>query len=316
MPLGDPLEFFQSVELGNTHLTRPRRFILLCGGPIDRTTEGAISAREAFLRSLPDRAKFEGHEVILAEYINVFYPESPYRDLIEFEIDFARISDLIIIFSEGFGSLAELGAFSQKQEIAERMLVLMQERHYSVKSFIRDGPIRYLESQRSDSVQVFGWQNDPEDQLCVDRASFEVQVEDIKKGIRDALNSVPRKFRFSKTDFGHFVIVAASIADVLGAALFEEFKNAFHRLGLAVADRDVTRMLFCACSVGWMKNEKRGNQKFYLPTFDAPPSDFAYKDGPRAKDSTRWKRDIRNHWKTEDKPRYRLILDHSRGYGI
>jgi hypothetical protein len=249
----------------------------------------------------------------LAEDINAFNPDIPYENLIELEIDFARISDSVVIFSEGFGSLAELGAFSQVKEIAARMLVLMQTQHYEARSFIRDGPIRYLEKQYPMSVQVFGWENKVDDRIKLEEASFKGHVEEIKKTILDCLDRIPKKLKFRESDFGHKIILAAAIADMLGAAILEDFKNAFQKLGLAVTESDVKRMLFCASSVGWLKAEQKGHRRFFLPSFDAPPCDFAYKPDARLKDPMRWKRDIREYWDNKDQLRFKLIRDSSRG---
>src|SRR5690606_26584635 len=101
------------------------------------------SAREYFLRSLETRKSFQDHEVLLAEDVEVFYPDSPYKNLIQFEIDVARISNSVVLFSEGFGSLAELGAFSQIDVVARRMMVIVQTEHHARRSFIRDGPLRH-----------------------------------------------------------------------------------------------------------------------------------------------------------------------------
>ena len=66
---------------------------------------------------------FSRYLTILAEDLNAFFPEGEYKDILKFETDIAQICDLIILFSESYGSAAELGAFSMIEEIARRLLV-------------------------------------------------------------------------------------------------------------------------------------------------------------------------------------------------
>ncbi|EAT6679566.1 UDP-3-O-(3-hydroxymyristoyl)glucosamine N-acyltransferase, partial [Salmonella enterica] len=83
------------------------------------------------------------------------YPEDLFEDLFEdllegqannsllsLEQQLAEAVDLIILIPESPGSFAELGAFSTRKELAEKMLVLRQNKYKADKSFINHGPIR------------------------------------------------------------------------------------------------------------------------------------------------------------------------------
>lgn len=81
------------------------------------------------------------------------YPEDLFEDLLEgqannsllkLEEQLAQAVDLIILIPESPGSFAELGAFSMRKELAQKMLVLRQSRFKSDKSFINHGPIRLI----------------------------------------------------------------------------------------------------------------------------------------------------------------------------
>jgi len=250
---------------------------------------------------------------VLAEQIDTFYPDSPYKNLIKFEIDIARISDSVVLFSEGYGSLAELGAFSQIDNIANRMMVIIQTRHYDKKSFIRDGPIRHLEDRNSKSIQVFDWKtvNDG-GVLQLDEESFALQLEDIKAVVKNRLAEMSGMMEFNVSDFGHRLLMAVAICDVLGAATFEEIRNALEVMTIQSSPDEVHRMLFCAKAVGWLLQQQRGHTKFYLPKFERTPCNFSYGSSAPHQDTVRWKRDIRAFWKMRDKLRMRLITEHPR----
>lgn len=193
------------------------------------------------------------------------------------------------------------------------MMVIIQNCHYENKSFIRDGPIRHLEDRDPKSVQVFDW-NTVNDGgvLKLDEESFGPELEDIKAAVRNRLAEMPDTMTLNVSDFGHKIIMAAATCDVLGAATFEDVRNALTAMMMESSRDEVHRMLFCAKAVGWLLLEQRGHAKFYLPNFEKAPCKFSY--GPLAphQDTMRWKRDIRAFWKDNDRPRSRLITEHPR----
>jgi hypothetical protein len=308
-----PQNFFECIDAAKIQITRPRKFIFLCGGATAPPPAVAISAREQFLRSLPDRKKFEAHDIRLAEEVDAFYADSPYQDLIAFELDIAQVSDLIVLFSEGFGSLAELGAFSQIPPIAERLMVIIQALHYRKRSFIRDGPILKLEKEHKGSVEVFDWHGVASgSNPYLDVASFVRHLPDITQAICVRLTALPNWQTLDTDNFGHRIMVTAIVSDVFGAATFEDFKDAFKALGMATSDVDIRRMLFIASAVGWFHKEKRGHSFFYIPAFSNQPYQLAYKATAEHKDILRWKSDIRRFWQANDRQRSYLIADFPR----
>lgn len=277
----------------------------------------SCSAREAFLRSLADRARFNGHEIILAEQINTFYPDSPYHEtnLIDFEVGIASISDSVVLFSEGVGSLAELGAFTQLSAISERMIVVIQEYFHIKKSFVRDGPIRQLEQLNGKSVQVFDWRSQATGAAdLLDEESFSYYLEDIKNGIQDRLDVIPNSQAFDPGNFGHKIMLVCALVEMSGAALAADILAALKAMSIPTNDLELRKMLFCATSVNWLVSERVSHHKYYLSNFDSRACDFAYKPGG-VRDTVRWKRDILDKCRATDSQRTRVIQRHisSRG---
>lgn len=306
------LDFVSSLDATRLRVARPRKFIFLCGGILNYGNGDSCSAREAFLRSLPDRGSFNGHDIILAEHINTFYPDSPYHvtNLIDLELGIAKISSSVVLFSEGVGSLAELGAFSQRPEIAERMIVLIQTHFHEAKSFVRDGPIRHLEQTVQSSVQVFDWKSHATGaEKAIDQPSFESYVEEMKNSIEERLDAMPTSQKFNPTDFGHLIMLACGLIEVAGAALSSDILLALRSLQISVSDFELRKMLFCAKSVNWLTSEQVGNHTYYVPNFETRACDFSYRPGG-VRDTVRWKRDIRENWKIADKKRSRVIQRH------
>src|SRR4028118_2064861 len=102
--------FVEYLDTKNIRVQAPTDVIFLCGGPMtDLAVRKPASLRDAFLKIVDNPLDRRKRELVLAEDVNVSYlSRQAYRDLLAFETDFAQICELIILFSESEGSLAEL----------------------------------------------------------------------------------------------------------------------------------------------------------------------------------------------------------------
>lgn len=95
--------------------------------------------------------------------INVFFPEWLFSnlleqtdaDLISLEGVLANDVDKIILPLEGFGAICELGAFSIKKEIRDKLIVLNDKQHAFQKSFINLGPIKLIKKKSKGTVIIY-----------------------------------------------------------------------------------------------------------------------------------------------------------------
>jgi hypothetical protein len=98
-------------------------------------------------------------------HFEIFYPEEIFADLLyNSKVDLLKLENLLaqsvhalIICVESFGSIAELGAFSNHMELSKKLIVVTNIKHKKDKSFIRNGPIRYIEDNNiNNSVIWYG----------------------------------------------------------------------------------------------------------------------------------------------------------------
>lgn len=66
-------------------------------------------------------------------------------DLFTFEEFIALLCDGILLFAESWGSVCELGAFSSRDSMAQKMIVVNDKKYEGELSFINQGPIRRLQ---------------------------------------------------------------------------------------------------------------------------------------------------------------------------
>jgi hypothetical protein len=82
-------EWFNDLNLELLRVTRPSKFLFLCGGAREtRPKARAANLRDYLLRVRPIRTQ---HTIILAEEATQLYRDTAYDDLITFEEDIARL---------------------------------------------------------------------------------------------------------------------------------------------------------------------------------------------------------------------------------
>ena len=94
---------------------------------------------------------------------NIFYPEDLFiellnkkeYDLLSLEKYLAENSDYIVIVCESMGSAAELGAFINNSETISKVVVLQDLKFKNIKSFISEGPIKYLKKKHKNHVLYY-----------------------------------------------------------------------------------------------------------------------------------------------------------------
>lgn len=94
---------------------------------------------------------------------NIFYPEDLFiellnkkeYDLLSLEKYLAENSDYIVIVCESMGSAAELGAFVNNVETISKVIVLQDLKFKNIKSFISEGPIKYLKKKYKNHVLYY-----------------------------------------------------------------------------------------------------------------------------------------------------------------
>lgn len=137
------------------HIQHSNIDLFLCGGASNKSY---VSNRDQLRKRLEKDKK-----------LSIFYPEDMFMellsrkkyDLFTLENFLAENSDLIMIVCESSGSFTELGAFTSNEKTLNKLVVLIQKRYKNDKSFIMQGPVRYIETH--DKKNVIYFNNDLDD---------------------------------------------------------------------------------------------------------------------------------------------------------
>ncbi|SCB18744.1 hypothetical protein GA0061103_2610 [Rhizobium multihospitium] len=303
------------IDPAKIRVYQPTRIIFICGGKTDATATPPLSLRDAFMR-VAYSSDFEKYQPMLAEELNAFFPKGDYKDFLSLESDIAQISTLVLLFSESFGSAAELGAFAMVQEISHKLLVVMDDKRYGEDSFIKLGPIRAIENANGDSA------------ICVvNRADLGVaDIADLKnldtgffsKLVKDAISQrekkIPEHSSFNAAYSGHMIKLIVGLIQWYGALTLEEIETALYCLDASSKPERISDYLLCAEFAKWIVPHKRGVQTFFVarPTENVAVQ-FYPRPGKKMLTRMRWQAEIRTYWKDHDELRFRSISDVMKG---
>jgi hypothetical protein len=247
------------ISIENLRVDISAPIIFVCGGLTDVKEIEPPSIRDALLRRLVrDRAL----KVVFAEDYKDWINDSIYNDLMTFEDDIAQISSLIVLILESPGSLTELGLFSSSIDFISKLLVLVSTEHYDEDSFIKLGPIRYLESMSNSCVYAYPW--DPRQPS----RTITPYISDIETDISNFLSKANKTEKFSADNNGHIAFLVYEIISFLRAAKFKEIHDFLGSIGIFFKQEKTKRIIFLLKKISLIEQIKRGNIEYFLPLED------------------------------------------------
>ena len=157
-------------------------YVFLCGG----------AGRDCIRNIVRKNLELDG--------VQVFYPEDLFMDmlnrnkkanLLEFENLLADSADAIIIICESIGAAAELGAFVQMKDLTSKIIICVEKKYVRNKSFIMDGPVKYLITKTGDKSKHF---------INYDKKNLLSTCNSIKRVIKTRRYSINSHLSFIKKD--------------------------------------------------------------------------------------------------------------------
>lgn len=117
-----------------------------------------IGAGKRSKESLREDIRKEMIDKKYGKWMDIYYPEDLFEELMKSSPDFdllslenllARSVHAIVIVLESPGAIAELGAFSNHEQLRDKIVLLVDNRFRKVRSFIALGPVRFLKKTKS-----------------------------------------------------------------------------------------------------------------------------------------------------------------------
>jgi hypothetical protein len=302
-------DFAKYVKRGAIFVEPPTDLIFLCGGKTKKSSIKVASIRDAFLKA-PDNTALKGRDVLLAEDVNTFHLSRPaYRDLLKFEIDFAQVCELILLFSESQGSIAELGAFSMMPELASKMLVVVRYYYYRDDSFIKLGPLQHLKSTYSErSVFVLNDDETGMSKSSIKNVDLIVLRDRLVPAINEHFERVRESATFNPERRGHLIKMMVGLAQEFGALTAEELAGLFGDFEIEIGIDEIDQLMLCAEAARWIAKETRGFNDYYFAIPNVRDAlVLKFEKGAPIFNKVRRRQDFREHWRKEDLARFNGI---------
>jgi hypothetical protein len=256
--------FAEDLDGANIHVRAPTAVVLLCGGQYsDLSVTTPLSLRDAFLKILDNPALKNRHLIQAEDITKLSVFSEHYRDLLQFETDFAQITELILLFCESEGSFAELGAFAVVPEIAARLLVVVRDTDWENDSFIKLGPLRYLERKHG---QTAVFVIDDQDVDMRGKSAANVKIGILKERLQEPLRLRLEKTRdpttFDRTRPGHVMKLIVGLIQEYGALTVQEILFLLAKFEVSEARELVEAYLLCVEKVDWILGKRKGSKIF------------------------------------------------------
>ncbi|MGP6429327.1 retron St85 family effector protein [Pseudomonas paraglycinae] len=268
------LESLAHISLENSRVVLTHPILFLCGGQVDVKSAVPISVRGALVEYL-HKAKCDlADSITLAEEFKDWIHDAIYKDLLAFESDIAHISSLIVIILESPGALAELGLFVKNKALKNKILVFVRQDHYEESSFIKLGPLRYLQGLKESSVCSYPWDN-------ADLAgSLSCSLKEMREDILGAISNRGASEAFNIDNEGHIAFVIYEIVKIFRALKLMEIESYLQAIDISISRDKLRRLLFLLEKFNLIDSSKRGHVDYYYVTRDVVMVEFAGKFEP------------------------------------
>lgn len=294
------------INLDESRMKPFRGFIFLCGGKVDALSHQPVSVRDAICRELVKYSEIN-NRVRLAEDFKDWSHDGIYRELASFERHLAELSSLIVLVLESPGSLAELGLFSVVEEFQEKLLVFMETEHYRAESFIRLGPIDFLEKIKRNQAHCHRWSRTEGQRLVfVPELAAALQPE-LAEAIQSRLLGAERETNFDSARWLHVALLICDLANLFAALTIRELRELLRVLNIHRSESDLRQTLYVLELAGFIRMEPKGDQRFYVAADNDLFLHLQLSD--RSIDLDRFRLDVLQDYERSDKKRFRAIQD-------
>jgi hypothetical protein len=301
----DPrIDFIERVSLSESSLLPFDGFIFLCGGKVDASEAFPVSARDALRREIVKHKNLEDR-VRLAEDYKDWSSEGFYTDLLEFESHIAQLSAAIVLMLEAPGALAELGMFSALDHFQSKLIVFMSDHHYAESSFVRLGPVKFLEDSLGNAAECFPWVKMEFGRETVNKDQFASLQSEFLQSLRDRLKPVAGAQQIEMKNWLHQALVICELLGVMSALTVTEIRDYLHALGIEQQQGQVRKTLFILEKMSMVAMVARSNQRFYISTEDREFIKWKSKGETIDKGKSRF--NTIEFYKANDKKRFRAL---------
>lgn len=265
--------------------------------------------RDAFLKALNNRVMENSTWLNAEEVTKKFDFFDTYDDVLLFETELAQIVKLIVLFCDGVGSAAELGAFAAIDEILERLFVVVREHHYIADSFIKLGPLRRIEKKIGrGAIAVISDKDVGMSEKDVSKIDKDVFVSLLQSPLHTRLNTNREPTTFNPEKSGHIIKLIVGLVQEYGALTADEILTLLKTLNVNRSIKEISGYILCCKAVEWLDVRSRGaNDYLVSKVMKVDAATLSMKAEAKEKVKSRRRMLILEQWKKIDPQRLLAI---------
>jgi hypothetical protein len=220
-----------------------------------------------------------------------------YSDLLAFETDLAHLTAAVIIFVESPGAIAELGSFSGIPALAKKLITVLRAEHYANNSFIRWGPVKFLEDRYPGTVFVYAWTSG--------NTEVDGDLPNFIGELRAFINKPSKTETFAAVDPKHALLLIADLVDLFVVVQKSELKEWLLKcFQISLDDRKLKQYLYLLSKIGLIVEVPYGNNRFFAaPKSAVPYIEYGTKVSQFQQERRRAKARVVAYFERTDKPR-------------
>lgn len=197
--------------------------------------------------------------VFRPEEIQDWHTDGIFKDLVSFELELAAICSLVVIIPESEGSLVELGAFSQLNELSEKSIVICSSKFARDASFINLGILRFLTAKNPSRVKTYPWDTKRPDSIAPEI------IDDVISDIKQELDNSPGSQVLKIKQRSHSSIFICELLRFFVALKENEIREYLDLIGLEITKDELRAKLFLLETFGFIKTQTYSDAVFYMP---------------------------------------------------
>jgi len=203
-----------------------------------------------------------------------------------------------------------MGVFVVDDEVAPKMMVVIDDKNFDSDTFIKLGPLFSLKRAfGNETVCVLGLDDlGLQSVRLVANINLEKFAAALVGPLAHRINAKREPSTFNQYRNGHVTKLITGLVQHYAALTQPEIDTLLYCLNVKVAYPDIKKHLLCAKAFNWITEVSRGIETYYVARVSDP---VAFNFRTRAifgkVDRTRWRTDILEHWRQEDAARFSVI---------
>ena len=296
-------DFLTAIDLPKSRIVNYPRYIFLCGGPVPSSTPQRVppSLRHSLVQRIASDYPDLQSNIVLAESIFERFDKDDYGDLLTFERHLASFCSAIVIILESPGAIAEFAAFVLLEEVVDKLYAVIDTSHYTSPSFIRKGPIEYLQKRQERQVISHNWLVSKGNRPAVPK--LRLFAPDLLDELAEIHRAYPSSHKVDVSSSAHQMLVLVSLLRVAQPLKLNEITHCMQCIAPDITNTDVQRYLSMLQSLDLIKKHRHGHVNYYANINNSSFVDWTFRDDEPRKEILRWTMDFRSFFEKTDKRR-------------